>query len=548
MNKYLLAASQFVFIPILAMIVVTGTVDGASVGQDGQQRTVVNAPLSVVLQPGGIGIITDGRGREVLLRGLDVNSLGEFWQFDPSLPPVLKLRPADMDFIASMGLNLVRLVISWSSVEPSPGVYDEKYLSRVAQTIEALNQRGIYTLVDLHQDAWNATLGARPNEACTSDELPAQGWDGAPAWATLTDDSTLRCIPPLAGLYERELSPAVLEAWAKFWDNRPGPGGVGIQDRYIAMLHHLATRLGGVPGVMGYDIMNEPNAYPAYLVDIVAALFPNLLAPEYVTIMENSLNSLATFYAASVTAIRAGERQAGIKPRIVLFEPSALWPNIPSGATVAPFSTDPQLAYGPHIYQGGISFLVQLDETQIQRVRDEAASFGGVPVLTGEWGASPSSAGDVGGYFEEMIADQDSEQWSTALWLYQPSCGDPSSYRQDLATIDLWGFHDTACVGPDANVPGAVRDPIFNRVSRPALHFAPSRIDSIAWDPVGNIFTASGSQAPKGSQMNLFVPRNHAGLKVSTAGLTGLTTRGSHGGRRITARANGGDWSVRVAP
>lgn len=548
MNRRSITASQIVLFAALAIVVVAGSADAASTRQDGPAAAVVKAPLFAAAQPGGVGAIVDGRGREVLLRGVDVNSLGAFWQFDPNLPTVIKFRPSDAEFLASMGLNLVRLVISWSSVEPSPGVYDEKYLAQVAETIDGLSQRGIYTLIDLHQDAWGATLAAPPNEVCPPDYLSAQGWDGAPGWATLTAASTIRCIPPLAGLYERELSPAVLEAWAKFWANYTGPGGVGIQDRYTAMLRHLAARLGGQPGVMGYDIMNEPNAYPADIVDEVAAIFPGLLPEEYITILESSLDTLGEFYAASVTAIRVGEHQAGIGPRIIVFEPSALWPNVPSGSTVAPFSSDPQLAYGPHIYQGGISFLVALDETQIERIRSEAASFGGVPILTGEWGASPGLAGEPGGYFEEMIAYEDSEHWGTALWLYQSSCGDPSIYQQDLATAEIWGFRDISCVGPGANVPGPVRDPIFNRVSRPALHFAPGRIGSIAWDPVGLVFTASGGQARAGNEINLFVPRNHAGLTVSSTGLTGLAKTKSHGGRRFTARAIGGDWSVRVGP
>ena len=142
-------------------------------------------------------------------------------------------------------------------------------------------------------------------------------------------------------------------------------------------------------GVMGYDIMNEPNAYPGDLVDAFAALLPDLLADEYVDILRGSLDALAAFYGDAVDALRAGESDAEIEARIIVFEPSALWPNVAEGSTVAPFSDDPQLAYGPHIYQSGISFLVALDDSQVERVRAEAAMYGGVPILTGEWGASP---------------------------------------------------------------------------------------------------------------------------------------------------------------
>jgi endoglycosylceramidase len=52
--------------------------------------------------------------------------------------------------------------------------------------------------------------------------------------------------------------PALQRAYDSFWSNRAGPGGVGLQDRYAAAWRHVATRLGGLPGVLGYDIMNEP--------------------------------------------------------------------------------------------------------------------------------------------------------------------------------------------------------------------------------------------------------------------------------------------------
>ena len=521
---------------------------GACDGEDGGGAISgfeVEAPLRARAAVGGNGFFVDAAGREVLLRGVNVNSLGEYWQFAASLPTVFPFTDADMEFLASMGLNLVRLVISWSAVEPNPGSYDEAYLSQVAETIDGLQRRGIYTLVDLHQDAWGPTLSARPDEGCAADEIAAGGWDGAPGWATLTDDSTPRCIPAAIGL--RELSPAVLEAWAKFWDNRRGPDGIGLQQRYTEMLRHVAARLGGLPGVMGYDIMNEPNAYPGDLVDAFAALLPDLLADEYVDILRGSLDALAAFYGDAVDALRAGESDAEIEARIIVFEPSALWPNVAEGSTVAPFSDDPQLAYGPHIYQSGISFLVALDDSQVERVRAEAAMYGGVPILTGEWGASPASAGELDGYFEKMIALQDREHWSTAHWLYQASCGDPHYFRADPETVDVWGYRDVVCVDPDSNAPGAVRAPLFERISRPALHFAPGPIDAIEWNPASRVFSVSGGAAIAGNEMVLFVPGNHRDLEVAISGLADLAVGEIHGGRRFTARAIGGEWSVRVA-
>ena len=50
------------------------------------------------------------------------------------------------------GFNFVRLGVMWEAVENAPGQYDEAYLSKVNDLINKLGSRGIYTMVDAHQD------------------------------------------------------------------------------------------------------------------------------------------------------------------------------------------------------------------------------------------------------------------------------------------------------------------------------------------------------------------------------------------------------------
>jgi endoglycosylceramidase len=40
----------------------------------------------------------------------------------------------------------------WESVETAPGVYNDTYLHEVEELINKLGEKGIYTLVDSHQD------------------------------------------------------------------------------------------------------------------------------------------------------------------------------------------------------------------------------------------------------------------------------------------------------------------------------------------------------------------------------------------------------------
>ena len=245
---------------VLLTIAVAGT---SSCGSDGS--AVITASLSALhaesdLEEGGR--IRDALGREVLLRGVNVNSFGEYYAFDPEIRTVHPFGEDDADAIQSIGWNFVRLILSWSLVEPEPGVYDESYLDEVEAVVRMLESRGIYTLIDLHEDAWGPTLEARPDEECPEGTLPAVGWDGAPSWATFDGDRP-RCIEDGVIVTTRFFSPAVLAAFQAFWDDAEGPGGVGIQTRYHAMLTHVVARFSRHDSVAGYDIMNEPNAWSA---------------------------------------------------------------------------------------------------------------------------------------------------------------------------------------------------------------------------------------------------------------------------------------------
>ena len=139
----------------------------------------------------GRGRIVDGEGREVLLRGVNVNALVDYWK-GTDLAVTFPFTEADADAMAAIGWDAVRLLLSWSRVEPAPGSYDDDYLGTARAAVRVLAARGIYSIIDLHQDAWGATLAAPPDEPCPAGTQPALGWDGAPGWATL-DGGAARC-------------------------------------------------------------------------------------------------------------------------------------------------------------------------------------------------------------------------------------------------------------------------------------------------------------------------------------------------------------------
>ena len=518
---------------LIAALTLTGC------GSSNESPNVVPGPLSALhaeLDPDSGGRIVDAAGREVLLRGVNVNSLGEYWAYDRDVPTVFSFEEADADAIAGIGWNVVRLILSWSRVEPEPGRYDEAYLDEVDAIVRLLESRAIYTIIDLHQDAWGPSLAARDDENCPEGTTPAFGWDGAPAWATLDEDAS-RCITDGPATGRREFSPAVIQSFLSFWDDAEGPGGTGIQARYHAMLRHVAARFSRYDAVAGYDPMNEANAFSEAILTIAA---PGMG-------LADQTEALSSFYERALAAIREGEERANSPTRLMLFEPGNDWAFVP-GLSVRPiFEHDGQVAYSPHIYQGGIT-AGDIDESAFQLARDDAAMYGGVPVLTGEWGASPARASDPSDdYFERHEALQDQFRFGAALWQWTSACGDPH-YAHDppMGNVSaIWGFYDLEC---PSNQRLAFREDFAAVLRRPLLRAAPGPISNVLWDYDAGVLTASGDAASVGQTLLLFV---HEEVDESAFSLTGLANiqieRAVGSGQIWSAEATDASWQLEVA-
>jgi endoglycosylceramidase len=463
------------------------------------------------------GRIVDARGREVLLRGVNVNALVDYWRYGPS-PTTSALSNSDVDAIAAIGWDAVRLLVSWSRVEPRPGRYDEHYLDAVQHAVERFGRRGVYTIIDFHQDAWGPTLVAPEGTQCPDGSQPAFGWDGAPGWATLARDAA-RCAP--AGV--RELSPAVQAAFTAFWRDEPGPGGVGIQTRYLRMLEHVSNRFAGRADVAGFDVMNEPDAFST---DDIAAL--------------------GTFEERAVAAIRRGEANARKLRHLVLFEPAIPWSDAGTG-TPPVFAHDRDVVFAPHIYHGGFTggAVVRAD---FDRARADAARFGGVPVLVGEWGTSPTRATDpADGYFLDHQRFQDEERMSATLWTWRESCGDPHKAADARAgrVPEVWGELDVDC--RTGTVHGQ-RTALVDELTRGYVRAAPGRLVETSYEPATGALHASGANAGRGVTLVAWYPRRVPADAVHTTGLRAVSVRpaGANGGVSVTATATGGTWSVDI--
>ena len=319
--------------------------------------------------------IVDAAGRDVLLRGANVNSLGEYWQAAPSVPANTAVTAADWDEMAARGFSVVRLLITWSRVEPTRGVIDQNYLDEVDRHVQEAACRGIYTVIDMHQDAYSAFISTTDPASCPAGTTPAKGWDGAPAWATLTDGLST-CLRN----GDRNSSPAVERAWNNFYDDVDG-----IRTNFTQAWAEVAARFAGRPEVAGYDLLNAPEvSRPAAQLQ---PLYDDLLAD-------------------TIRAIRAAEATAPFD-HIVFVEPALPAGDLSRGLVIpSPAALDgdvSNISASVHNYMEAIG-----DQLTLEAMNDliESLTAGlGVPNWGGEYGfwntepapcASSTSLGNAG--------------------------------------------------------------------------------------------------------------------------------------------------------
>ena len=195
--------------------------------------------------------LIDASGRVVILHGFNVVA-----KIAPYEPAATGFDDQDAAFLQAHGFNGVRLGVIFKGLEPQPGVFNDAYLASIAGTVNMLARHGIYTLLDFHQDLYNERFQGEgfPDWMVQDDGLPAQPQAGFP------------------GNYF--VMPALWRAYDHLLANDPGPHGIGLRDWYARAWAHVASYFRNDPGVMGYDVFNEPFPGTPY-----ATCFPPLGCP-----------------------------------------------------------------------------------------------------------------------------------------------------------------------------------------------------------------------------------------------------------------------------
>jgi endoglycosylceramidase len=269
-------------------------------------------------------------------------------------------------------VNVVRLLFTWEAFEPERGSYDQSYLDYYESVLDALHERGILAIVDVHQDAFSrfSTSGCG---------------EGMPKWAVSTavtpdtPDNGEHCISWGA----LSLSDAdTHRSWDDFYADTNG-----VRTRYLGLLDKLAKRFADHPAVLGYDMLNEPWG------DEKTQLGPLYRDAEKVLRMADSD---AIMFVSPQVLTSAGQDTELAKPAFANF------------------------AYAPHYYDGGVvlnhAWNGESLSMPVGRMFDRGNTFQ-VPTIVAEFGA-PADVTNVEGYIDAFYAELDARLMSATQWTF----------------------------------------------------------------------------------------------------------------------------------
>ena len=152
----------------------------------------------------------------------------------------------ELDGFASVGFNVMRLGWMWTGFNPEENVFNYTYAKQFAGIVRRMAERGIYTLLDMHQDVMSSKF-------CL--------YDGVPLWV-VNKSTPNRPFPwPLQGNCSSR-------SWGANWATEAAVHACqDLYDNHNGMLDDLANfwktsaqLWKDEPGVIGYELINEPFA------------------------------------------------------------------------------------------------------------------------------------------------------------------------------------------------------------------------------------------------------------------------------------------------
>lgn len=369
--------------------------------------------------------LTDADGRVLLVHGVNLVA-----KVEGETPAEMGFGDDDAAWLADHGFDVVRLGLTAGSVMPSPGVIDTAYLASFRDTIDTLTDHGLLVLVDLHQDGWGPSLGD----------------DGFPEWMTITNGAidTNTTFP----LYYIT-NPAIQAAFDSFWNDEVGPGGVTLQARAGAIFAALADMVGDNPGVLGYDLLNEP--WPG------TVWAPCATDPAGCPEQDVALDA---FHSRMTDAIRGVDGE-----RLVFGEPYVLFNFGTAPTNIGLPGSDPRSGMSYHMYP--------LDPASEPAVQDFAIQWADAScgaLLNTEWGAT----NDV------VALDRQADELDESLvpWIF-------------------WAYNENLVRGMTQPIgPATVNQPVVDALVRPHPRAVAGTPLLQEYDNATQVFRFAASTAP----------------------------------------------------
>lgn len=179
--------------------------------------------------------IRDEYGRQRIFRG--VNICLKLKKADLSEARKQLLRKKVIKKLKKTGVNIVRLGITWASLEENRGEYSAELAEILHKFAKRCESENIWIMPDMHQDLFSHYFHG----------------DGAPKWAV---DPALKSKEPLAIWAEGYFyMNGVQQAFYDFWQNKNN-----IQADFINCWKFLSDTFSDCSNIFGLDYFNEP--YP----------------------------------------------------------------------------------------------------------------------------------------------------------------------------------------------------------------------------------------------------------------------------------------------
>ena len=525
--------------------------------------------LHVAHPQGGQPYIADDQGRMVLLHGAIPGGLIDFWShgnppiidtppyypIDPSAydggrcpdnsptMPVPPLCEGDLSSMARLGFNSLRLPLSWSLLEPERGRFNQLYVDRVAQVVDWARARGVYVIIDMHQNAYSRYVGRSPDPQPVSGgvQVDLRFNTGAPAWATITDGFLSEVF---AG--NREVNPAVFESNSNFWYNRDG-----IQDEYIKAVTFLVRQFKDDSTIAGFSVFNEPwlgwNLPPGFEDLLLFPFYRRVI--DAITGVRDGLPCWTGFYMPAV----CGYPDPGVHDqRHLIFIDTGLLREVTDFPTHLglPVSSYPNLVLGLHPYTHGYTIDALLGQKPTQApsypwggydqsyslAKREAKAINAA-LFVAEFGNDPDWDASI---LPNELLEQEKHLVGFAFWTWKENCGAHS-----------WGVY----YGVDCSGTGFRRSSGCIRSDREALlarAYPRASADpnlTYHYDSSTGAFTLHARGRAGDAPTVVYIPQEVRGELVSSGGVQRIDVIDPFPGsesRLVTVLPSGGDFAVTV--